>query len=163
MPQTFSRCSFADFWHWILWWGRRKGFLLMTLPWRSYLCRCRCTVEQCTTTPESAKSSWRSFAVKWGFWFAFLAILRAVLLESFLGLPDLNLTSTVLIRTEQTSTWKMLCYRFTTFSCFEDINDFNFQSARQLLRGAHGCWLLGQGLRSQSIYKALKFASPGLS
>ena len=29
---------------------RRKGFLLIILPWRTYMCRCHCTVEQCTTT-----------------------------------------------------------------------------------------------------------------
>ena len=112
------RCSFANFRCWILWLGHRKGFLLMTLPWRSYLFRCRCIVEQCTTTPGSAKSFWRSFAVKQGFLFAFLAIQRAVLSESFLHLPDLTLISTVSVnchfltlRSEETATWK----HFATF------------------------------------------------
>lgn len=29
-----SRCSLANFRCWILWWGRKRSFLLMTLPWR---------------------------------------------------------------------------------------------------------------------------------
>ena len=33
---------------------------------------------------------------------------------------------------------------------------FNDQSAGQELREAQGCWLLGQGFRSQGIYKAFK-------
>lgn len=41
--------SFANFKHWILWWGRRKGFHLRTLPWRPYLYLF--TVEPCTTAP----------------------------------------------------------------------------------------------------------------
>lgn len=41
---------------------------------RPYLYRCHWTVKQCNTTPESAKSSWSSFALKFRSQLAFLAI-----------------------------------------------------------------------------------------
>ena len=113
------RCSFANFWHRILWWGH--VFLLMYLPWGSYFC-CL-TVDQCNTTSESAKSSWRSIAVKQ----AFLATLQVVLLEGFLGLPFFNLTSINLtyylpfhncIRSCGNGYLRKLGYLLTALSCF---------------------------------------------
>ena len=92
------KCAFAIFWHWLSWWGHRKGFLRRTLPWRSYLCRCHCTVEQCTTTPDSSKSSWRIFfAVKRGVLICLsssprsqLFLLTAIDFSCFVGTNYLN-------------------------------------------------------------------------
>ena len=57
------------------------------------------------------------------------------------------------------------CYNFVIIFCtrkqLPDILMIRVLGSHR--RGAHSCWLLGQGLRSQNIYKALKFASPGLS
>lgn len=77
-----SGSSLANFWCWMWWWGCRRGFLLVTLPWRSYLC-------------------------------------RPVFLQS---------------------------------SPIVGVHHFPLQGSWGLLRGAHGCWLLG-------INQALKLAS----
>lgn len=62
----------------------------------------------------------------------------------------------------RTVSWRCCCLveqlLLTAFSCFVGISYFS-ASARQLLRRAHGCWSLGQGLRSHNIYKAFKFPS----
>lgn len=48
-----SNCLFANFWSCIFWWNCRNAFLLKTIPWRLYLCRCH-SREQWTTSTESA-------------------------------------------------------------------------------------------------------------
>ena len=106
-----------------------EGFLLMTHPWSSYLCRCRCTVEQCSTIPESAEASWRPLHSNRGFLLSLQAIFWAVLSESFLGLPNLNSTSAVPVNCYL----KILCYLLIAFSSLVGINHFNFQRATQLL------------------------------
>lgn len=139
--------------------GEDAGFLLMT--WRPYLCR---VAEQCTKTPVSPKSCWKSLAIKWGFWLAFLAIEWAALADIFLGLPDMLWlplflsTAISLVHFSNRENWyvKTLHYLLIAFSYFLGINPFQFQSSKQLLSGTQGSWLLGQGQRGLGIYKALK-------
>ena len=50
-------------------------------------------VEQWTTTPEWVRSAYSSFPVKQWLWSGFQEILWALLSESYLDLPELNLTS----------------------------------------------------------------------
>ena len=116
-------------------------------------------LHSCTTTPESAKSSWKSFE---GFLFAFLAILQAVLSESFLNLPDLNLAATITIncyflitlQNEETATWKHFAIFLQPFPALSASIFFKC-SARQLLREAHGCWLLGHGFKESENVTSL--------
>lgn len=54
------------FFFFVLRWGCRKGFLLMTFPWLSYLYRCHCVLEPHCFSPESGNSSWRSFTAGQG-------------------------------------------------------------------------------------------------
>ena len=127
-------------------------FFLMTLLWRLYLCRCRCTVEQFTTTPESAKSSWRSFAVKQGFWFALSSSPMSSSLWKFSwsSRPQLDLHRSCWLQfLNYITNWgngylKTLC---DLIACFVDMN--YFQSATLYLEDptAEDCWVKGWGVR----------------
>ena len=127
---------------WNVWWGRRKGF---------------------------SDGSLMTFRVKQGFWFAFLAILQAVLSKSFLGPPDLSLTSGIPVnwhfwislRSEDTASWKHFAILLwpppaSIISIFKII-----------LFSECKAWLLIVGIKvwgvRNSIYEALKFAAFGLS
>ena len=117
--------------------------LLMTILCRSCLCKQHCTVKGCSTTPVSAKSFCMSFAVMWGFCCAFLVSIQAVIPESFLGLPDLILASTVPLNCHffsdildsGNSKLKVLWCLFIALPCFVGISNIHFQILNQLLRG----------------------------
>ena len=141
--------AFRICWHFIEFF---QVFFLMTLLWRLYLCRCRCTVEQFTTTPESAKSSWRSFAVKQGFWFALSSSPMSSSLWKFSwsSRPQLDLHRSCWLQfLNYITNWgngylKTLC---DLIACFVDMN--YFQSATLYLEDptAEDCWVKGWGVR----------------
>lgn len=120
------------FWCSFLWGGSKKD-LLMTHPWMSHLCTCDCTVEQCTTSPETATSLRRSVSVNQGFKSALSAMPQDVFLifQTSTWPPQFLLTASSEV--------------FAIFSCIVGTTWFNFQSAVYLFRGIHVCWLLGQG------------------
>ena len=124
---------------------RRKGFSSDDSSMKVIFVQVHYTVEQCTTTTESAKSPWRSFEVKQVF---FLCLFRQ---KVFSCTVFYHFFITIQTVENHLFFWYFLIV-------FMGIHYFNFQSARQLLRGAHGCWLF-----EESGYRALKFASPGLS
>lgn len=126
--------------HWLLWWDFRKYFSSDNSSIQVILCKQCCTVDWWTPTVVSAKPFWRSLTAICGFSFAYLTSVKAVLLEIYLFIPDLALTSILSLNchflkmflTVEISTWKHLASYSLPLLCFL------YHS--QLLRGALGCW-----------------------